>query len=80
MSLPSRKSEALSERDLIRGSLKAGVQPANHNSAMFNRTAPIWEFLDGLSPQEDPLAAQRAKDGLHLIGPKHRWDWATCST
>ena len=51
----------------VAGSLKAGVQPANHNSAMFNRTAPIWEFLDGLSPQEDPLAAQRAKEGLHLI-------------
>ena len=51
----------------VAGAIQPGVQPANLNSTMFNRTAPIWAFLDGLDPREEPLEAQRATEGLHLI-------------
>ena len=51
----------------VAGSVKAGVQPANLGGRMFDRTAPIWAFLDALGPREDPRKAQFAKLGLHLI-------------
>ena len=51
----------------VAGSIKTGVQPANLGSAMFDRTAPIWRFLDGLMPNEDPDTAQDAENGLHAI-------------
>ena len=51
----------------VAGSIQPGVQPANLNSSMFNRAAPIWAFLDDLDAREEPLEAQRATQGLHLI-------------
>lgn len=51
----------------VAGSVQPGVQPANLNSSMFNRSAPIWAFLDDLNPKEEPLEAQQATKGLHLI-------------
>lgn len=48
-------------------SIKKGVLPAHLNHALFGRSAPVWEFLDRLGPSEDPLKAQRADEGLHLI-------------
>ena len=52
----------------VAGSVQPGVQPANLNSVLFNRTAPIWTFLDDLDPKEEPPAAQHAAArGLHVI-------------
>ncbi len=51
----------------VAGSVKVGVLPASLNGALFGRSAPIWEFLNRLGPSEDPLRAQYADDGLHLI-------------
>lgn len=51
----------------VAGSVSPGVLPANLNSAMFNRNAPIWTFLDDLRPSEEPLEAQHATRGLHVI-------------
>ena len=51
----------------VAGSVQPGVQPANLSRPMFNRNAPIWTFLDDLNPTEEPLAAQRAAPGLHVV-------------
>ncbi len=51
----------------VAGSVKVGVQPANLQSPGFDRSAPIWKFLNSLSPREDPREAQHTDVGLHLI-------------
>lgn len=51
----------------VAGSVKTGVQPAYLNKPLFGHSAPIWTFLDALSPSEDPCEAQNAESGLHLI-------------
>lgn len=51
----------------VAGTIKRGVQPANLQGAMFDRTAPIWTFLDSLGANEEPLRAQTAATGLHVI-------------
>ena len=51
----------------VAGSIKRGVQPANLHGAMFDRSAPIWSFLDGLDANEEPLKAQKAAADLHVI-------------
>ncbi|MDP3523841.1 MAG: DUF429 domain-containing protein [Hoeflea sp.] len=45
-----------------------GVQPANRSKmGMFDDTAPIWRFKNGLNAVEDPEAARSAASGLFLI-------------
>ena len=51
----------------VAGALKTGVQPAYLRSKMWWPSAPIWTFLDQLSPNEDPRRARSDTDGLHVI-------------
>lgn len=51
----------------VAGALKTGVLPANLGNRFWQAGAPIWAFLDGLHPDENPHRARSALGGLHVI-------------
>ena len=60
-------AEGMRPVEKVAGALKTGVQPAFLRSKMWWSSAPIWTFLDQLSPNEDPRRARTEAEGLHVI-------------
>ena len=61
-------AEGMRPVEKVAGALKTGVQPAFLRSKMWWSSAPIWTFLDQLSPNEDP---RRARTGSRRVA-RHR--------
>ena len=48
--------------------IKGGVQPASlEKSTMFGSQAPVWGFIESLSPTQNPFLAREQAEGRYLI-------------